>query len=101
MIAVGSGPANLFVFHLPSYIGDEGLYQMFASFGPLESVKVITDRVTGESKGYLTCFVYACGTCACVCLVVCGCVCVCLVCVCVCVCVCMFGLFALPLFLHG
>ena len=46
------GPANLFVFHLPSYIGDEGLYQMFASFGPLESVKVITDRVTGESKGY-------------------------------------------------
>lgn len=46
------GPTNLFVFHLPPYVFDEGLYQLFAPFGALQSVKVITDRITGESRGY-------------------------------------------------
>lgn len=43
---------NLFVFHLPPEIDDDGLARLFEPFGPLESVKVITDKTTGESKGY-------------------------------------------------
>lgn len=46
------GGANLFVFHLPSNIDDAGLYKLFQPFGLIESVKVITDKQTGESKGY-------------------------------------------------
>jgi CUG-BP- and ETR3-like factor len=44
--------ANLFVFHLPSDVNDTILYQLFHVFGTIESVKVITDRITGESRGY-------------------------------------------------
>lgn len=44
--------ANLFVFHLPPDMSDNHLYQLFAQFGPIESVKVILDKVSGESKGY-------------------------------------------------
>ena len=43
---------NLFVFHLPPDMNDEGLHDLFQEFGPIESVKVITDKNTGESKGY-------------------------------------------------
>mmetsp|Transcript_8293 Transcript_8293/g.13509 ORF Transcript_8293/g.13509 Transcript_8293/m.13509 type:complete len:393 (-) Transcript_8293:163-1341(-) len=43
---------NLFVFHLPTEVDDAFLYRLFSPFGALESVKVITDKNTGESKGY-------------------------------------------------
>lgn len=32
---------NLFVFHLPPDMNDEGLHDLFQEFGPIESVKVI------------------------------------------------------------
>lgn len=43
---------NLFIFHLPPDMDDEGLYNLFVDFGPIESVKVIVDKNSGESKGY-------------------------------------------------
>lgn len=43
---------NLFIFHLPPDMDDEGLYNLFSDFGPIESVKVIVDKNSGESKGY-------------------------------------------------
>lgn len=49
---VADAGANLFVFHLPSDIDDTGLYSLFVPFGTIESIKVITDAETGESKGY-------------------------------------------------
>eukprot|EP00761_Pharyngomonas_kirbyi_P012994 gb/GECH01013021.1/.p1 GENE.gb/GECH01013021.1/~~gb/GECH01013021.1/.p1 ORF type:complete len:438 (+),score=108.02 gb/GECH01013021.1/:1-1314(+) len=44
--------ANLFVFHLPADVDNASLYRLFAPFGSLESVAVITDKHSGESKGY-------------------------------------------------
>jgi RNA recognition motif-containing protein len=49
---VADAGANLFVFHLPSDVDDTGLYTLFAQFGTIESIKVITDQESGESKGY-------------------------------------------------
>merc|ERR1712137_1361001 len=43
---------NLFIFHLPPNIDDEGLNKLFSDFGPIESAKVIIDKNTGDSKGY-------------------------------------------------
>lgn len=43
---------NLFIFHLPPDVDDEGLINMFKEFGPIESSKVIVDKNTGDSKGY-------------------------------------------------
>ncbi|KAL6044025.1 putative ATP-dependent RNA helicase dhx33 [Balamuthia mandrillaris] len=43
---------NLFVFHLPSDVDDVALEHLFSPFGQMESVKVIKDKKTGESKGY-------------------------------------------------
>jgi len=49
---VSANTANLFVFHLPSEVDDRELYRLFVQFGALESVKVMTDRNSGQSKGY-------------------------------------------------
>lgn len=43
---------NLFVFHLPPSIDDQGLWRLFSPFGQLDSVKVICDRTMHKSKGY-------------------------------------------------
>ncbi|EGC34067.1 hypothetical protein DICPUDRAFT_80171 [Dictyostelium purpureum] len=43
---------NLFVFHLPPFIDDAYLFQLFSQYGKLQSVRVITDKDTGENKGY-------------------------------------------------
>eukprot|EP01132_Coremiostelium_polycephalum_P004034 gene4034-5049_t len=43
---------NLFVFHIPSFVDDKYLYDLFSPFGQLQSVRVITDKETGENKGY-------------------------------------------------
>merc|ERR1712137_567894 len=43
---------NLFIFHLPPDVDDEGLKGLFSDFGPIESAKVIIDKNTGDSKGY-------------------------------------------------
>lgn len=43
---------NLFIFHLPPDMNDAGLHSLFTEFGPIDSVKVMVDKNTGESKGY-------------------------------------------------
>ncbi|KYQ89695.1 RNA recognition motif-containing protein RRM [Tieghemostelium lacteum] len=43
---------NLFVFHLPAFVDDNYLFQLFSPFGQLQSVRVIIDKDTGENKGY-------------------------------------------------
>lgn len=43
---------NLFVFHLPPDIDDAGLQKLFQPFGALQSVRVMVDKITKESKGY-------------------------------------------------
>lgn len=43
---------KLFVGSLPWGIGDQELSELFASFGTVQSAKVIMDRVTGRSKGF-------------------------------------------------
>lgn len=43
---------NLYVGNMSSTITDELLHRLFARFGEIQSCKVMTDRVTGESKGF-------------------------------------------------
>jgi RNA recognition motif-containing protein len=43
---------KLFVGNLPRSTTDDQLRQLFAPFGTPDSVKVITDRDTGQSKGF-------------------------------------------------
>lgn len=40
------------MFHLPADVNDDELRRLFEPFGFLESVKVIEDKTTKESKGY-------------------------------------------------
>lgn len=49
-----SGPPNpnIFVFHLPNEVDDEALRQMFSPYGNIVSVKVVTDKNTGVSRGF-------------------------------------------------
>lgn len=48
----GPPGCNIFVYHLPGYITDFDLYNMFAPFGNLVSAHVYVDRETGGSKGF-------------------------------------------------
>ncbi|EAN79033.1 RNA-binding protein, putative [Trypanosoma equiperdum] len=43
---------NLIVNYLPPMMDEDRLFQLFAQFGPIESVKIIYDKVTRESRGY-------------------------------------------------
>jgi RNA recognition motif-containing protein len=43
---------KLYVGNLPYSIDDAALESQFASFGKVESARVITDRDTGRSKGF-------------------------------------------------
>lgn len=43
---------RLFVGGLPYAIDEQELGDMFAKFGTVESVNIITDRDTGRSKGF-------------------------------------------------
>jgi RNA recognition motif-containing protein len=43
---------NIFVANLSYQTKEEELKQLFAEFGEVESVKIITDRYSGRSKGY-------------------------------------------------
>jgi RNA recognition motif-containing protein len=43
---------KLFVGNLSFSIDDQSLGDMFASFGNVESARVISDRETGRSKGF-------------------------------------------------
>ena len=43
---------NIFVGSLPFSIEEAQLSQSFEAFGTVESVKIITDKFTGRSKGF-------------------------------------------------
>ena len=43
---------SLFVAGLDFGINDDGLKEVFSSYGNVESAKVITDRMTGKSRGF-------------------------------------------------
>ncbi|HEX5420951.1 MAG TPA: RNA-binding protein [Gammaproteobacteria bacterium] len=43
---------KLYVGNLPYSATEESLAAKFAEFGTVESAKLITDRVTGQSKGF-------------------------------------------------
>lgn len=43
---------NIYVGQLPRSITENDLRALFTEFGELTSVKIIPDRVTGQSKGF-------------------------------------------------
>lgn len=43
---------KIYVGQLPYSVTEDDLKRMFSEFGELESVKVISDRETGRSKGF-------------------------------------------------
>ncbi len=43
---------NIYIGNLPYSITEDALKQAFEEFGPVESVKIIIDRITGKSKGF-------------------------------------------------
>jgi RNA recognition motif-containing protein len=43
---------NLYVSNLGFHVSDEDLKNLFASYGNVTSAKVITDKVTGRSRGF-------------------------------------------------
>jgi RNA recognition motif-containing protein len=43
---------KLYVGNLPFSVTDEALQQIFSQVGTVESVKIITDRDTGRTKGF-------------------------------------------------
>lgn len=59
MISDGVSEPELFVFMKNIYVGNlsfkmtqDELRQLFAQFGQVDSVNLITDRATGQSKGF-------------------------------------------------
>ena len=43
---------NIFVGSLPFSLGEADLRESFEAYGPVDSVKIITDKITGRSKGF-------------------------------------------------
>ena len=43
---------NLYVGNLPYGISEDDIRAKFSEFGDLESIDLVTDRFTGESKGF-------------------------------------------------
>jgi len=43
---------DIYVGNLPYTATEDDLNDLFAEFGPVERVKIITDRDTGQSKGF-------------------------------------------------
>ena len=43
---------NLYVGNLPYDVTEQDLMDIFAEYGEVTSVKIVTDRVTGRSKGF-------------------------------------------------
>ncbi len=43
---------NLFVANISKSVKNDALRALFAEFGEVTSVKILTDRYTGESKGF-------------------------------------------------
>ena len=61
-LMVGPTGANVFVYHIPTTMDDQGLYDLFSPFGTILSTKVAMslqhhsqvylDKVTHESRGF-------------------------------------------------
>jgi len=43
---------NIYVGNIPYRLSEDELRQLFEEFGTVESVKIITDKFTGRSKGF-------------------------------------------------
>ncbi len=43
---------NIYVGGLPYAVDDDQLEEVFSEFGPVQSARVITDRMTGQSRGF-------------------------------------------------
>ncbi len=43
---------NIYVGNLPSNVTDDELKIAFSEFGEISSIKIITDRFSGQSKGF-------------------------------------------------
>lgn len=43
---------KLYVGSLPFSVTEEELHNLFSEFGAIESVRIITDKFTGQSKGF-------------------------------------------------
>lgn len=43
---------NLYVSNLSFHMNEEALRTLFAAFGNVSSAKIITDKVTGQSRGF-------------------------------------------------
>ncbi|MEE4116257.1 MAG: RNA-binding protein [Marinilabiliaceae bacterium] len=43
---------NIYVGNLPYSTGEEDLKSIFGEYGEIESVKIITDKYSGRSKGF-------------------------------------------------
>ncbi|MDR0363499.1 MAG: RNA-binding protein [Bacteroidales bacterium] len=43
---------NIYISNLNFRVADDGLRQLFESFGEVSSARVITDRFTGRSRGF-------------------------------------------------
>lgn len=43
---------KLYVGSLPFSVTEEELHNLFSAFGAIESVRIITDKFTGQSKGF-------------------------------------------------
>ena len=43
---------NIYVGNLDFKVNEQDLEQVFAEFGQVESVKIITDKYSGRSKGF-------------------------------------------------
>lgn len=48
----GPEGANLFVFHIPNDMTNQTMYEMFAPFGNLLSVRIMVEKDTGRSRGF-------------------------------------------------
>lgn len=43
---------NLYVSNLGFHVSDEDLMNLFSAYGNVSSAKVITDKITGRSRGF-------------------------------------------------
>jgi len=43
---------NLFVANINKTVKDDALRELFAEYGEVTSVRILTDKYTGESKGF-------------------------------------------------
>ncbi len=43
---------NIYVGNIPYRLGEEDLKEIFQEYGTVDSVKIITDKFSGRSKGF-------------------------------------------------